>query len=111
MRTRHMKKSVDQAGSKVRYEASLHVSNVMVLDPKTKKPTRIGYKVDPKTGQKVRIARKSGEVLVHVKGAAKAAVAKPVIRKKGEKVDVNSQTRAKEGGGTSFTTAHRSQGG
>lgn len=40
----------------------IHVSNVMLEDPKTKKPTRIGYKVDDK-GKKVRIAKKSGEVI------------------------------------------------
>ena len=40
-------------------EAAIHVSNVQLLDPKTKEPTRVGYKfVD---GKKVRIAKKSGE--------------------------------------------------
>lgn len=40
----------------------IHVSNVMLEDTKTKKPTRIGYKVDDK-GKKVRFAKKSGEVI------------------------------------------------
>jgi len=37
----------------------IDVSNVMLIDPKTKKPTRIGYKIG-KDGKKVRIAKKSG---------------------------------------------------
>jgi large subunit ribosomal protein L24 len=36
----------------------LHVSNVMVEDPKDKKPTRVGYKMIK--GKKVRVAKKSG---------------------------------------------------
>ncbi|AZU59921.1 50S ribosomal protein L24 [Neobacillus mesonae] len=42
------------------FEAPIHVSNVMPIDPKSGNPTRVGYKtVD---GKKVRVA-KSGEVL------------------------------------------------
>lgn len=40
-------------------EASIHLSNVMVLDPKTGQPTRIGIEY-LEDGRKVRIARKSG---------------------------------------------------
>lgn len=40
---------------------SIHLSNVALLDPKTKKPTRVGYKLVE--GKKVRFAKKSGEVL------------------------------------------------
>lgn len=44
-------------------EAPIHVSNVAILDPKTKKPTRVGYReVD---GKKVRYAKKSGESLIN----------------------------------------------
>lgn len=42
-------------------EAPIHVSNVMPLDPKTGEVTRIGYKVED--GKKVRVAKKSGQVL------------------------------------------------
>lgn len=42
-------------------ELSIHVSNVALADPKDGKPTRVGYKTDD--GKKVRIARKSGEVV------------------------------------------------
>lgn len=63
MRTRHIKKTTQAAGQRIRYEASIAVSNVMLLDPKTKKPTRVGYKIDAATGAKVRIARTSGAVI------------------------------------------------
>ncbi|MBI5156117.1 50S ribosomal protein L24 [Candidatus Peregrinibacteria bacterium] len=62
MRVRHIKKSAEKAGQRLTYEASLAASNVMLLDPKTKKPTRVGYKMDVK-GHKVRFAKVSGEVL------------------------------------------------
>jgi large subunit ribosomal protein L24 len=62
MRTKHIRKTPQQAGRKVRYEASIAASNVMLLDPKTKKPTRIGFRIDADAG-KVRIAKVSGEVV------------------------------------------------
>ncbi len=43
-------------------EAPIHVSNVMLLDPKSGQPTRIGYKVLD-NGKKVRVAKRSGEVI------------------------------------------------
>ncbi|KNX50290.1 50S ribosomal protein L24, partial [Listeria monocytogenes] len=42
-------------------EAPIHVSNVMLIDPKTGAPTRVGY--DVKGDKKVRVAKKSGEVI------------------------------------------------
>ena len=48
-------------GGIVELEAPIHASNVMIVDPKTGKASRVGYKfVD---GKKVRFAKKSGEVL------------------------------------------------
>jgi large subunit ribosomal protein L24 len=62
MRTRHMKKTQQAPGRIIRYEAALDVSNIMLVDPKTKKRTRIGVrKID---GKKERFARGSGEALV-----------------------------------------------
>ncbi len=61
MRTKHIRKTSQRAGQIIRYEAGLSVSNVMVLDPKTKKPTRIGYLFE--NGKKVRVAKVSGELL------------------------------------------------
>ncbi|MFC3788533.1 50S ribosomal protein L24 [Paenibacillus sp. GCM10012307] len=49
-------------GGIIEQEAPIHVSNVMLVDPKSGKPTRVGYKVLD-NGKKVRIARKSGEVI------------------------------------------------
>ncbi|GKV66321.1 MULTISPECIES: 50S ribosomal protein L24 [Sporosarcina] len=48
-------------GGIVSREAAIHVSNVMVIDPKSGEPTRVGYKLED--GKKVRIAKKSGEAL------------------------------------------------
>ncbi len=41
-------------------EASIHISNVSLVDAKSGKPTRVGYKIE-KDGSKVRIARSTGE--------------------------------------------------
>ncbi|HEX3962588.1 MAG TPA: 50S ribosomal protein L24 [Trebonia sp.] len=41
-------------------EAPIHVSNVQLVDPETKKPTRVGYTVN-EDGKKVRISRASGK--------------------------------------------------
>ena len=51
-----------QSGGIVTQEAPIHVSNVMVLDDEGK-PTRVGYRIDPETGAKVRIARRTGKEL------------------------------------------------
>ncbi|BAU26094.1 LSU ribosomal protein L24P [Aneurinibacillus soli] len=48
-------------GGIVTQEAAIHSSNVMIADPKTGEPTRIGHKIVD--GKKVRIAKKSGEVI------------------------------------------------
>ena len=59
---KHAKPSqVNPQGGIINQEAPIHVSNVMPVDPKSGNPTRVGYKtVD---GKKVRVAKKSGEVL------------------------------------------------
>lgn len=41
-------------------ELPIHVSNVMIIDPKTKKPSRIGMEIN-KDGKKIRVAKKSNE--------------------------------------------------
>jgi large subunit ribosomal protein L24 len=48
------------SGGIIEKEAPIHISNVMLVDPKTGKPTRVGYKFD-KDGKKVRYSKKSGE--------------------------------------------------
>lgn len=61
MRTRHIKKTASRAGEIIHYEAPLHASNVMLLDPKSNVPTRVGYKME--NGKKLRITKVSGELL------------------------------------------------
>ncbi|HRO02550.1 MAG TPA: 50S ribosomal protein L24 [Terricaulis sp.] len=46
-------------GGVISKEAALHISNVALRDPKTGKPTRVGFKVNDK-GRKVRVAKGSG---------------------------------------------------
>jgi large subunit ribosomal protein L24 len=41
---------------------TIHVSNVLPVDPKDDKPTRVGYKV-LENGRKVRVSKRTGEVL------------------------------------------------
>ena len=47
-------------GGIIKQEAAIHVSNLMLKDPKTGKPTRIGRRLDKK-GKLVRYSKKSGE--------------------------------------------------
>lgn len=60
--TRHVKKNKERAGQKVTFEAPFHISNVMLVDPKTKKRSRVGYKYDSK-GKKSRISKNSNSSL------------------------------------------------
>ena len=58
--TRHTRPSMANAGGLVKKEAPVHLSNLMLIDPSTDKPTRVGFKT-LEDGTKVRIARASGE--------------------------------------------------
>ena len=59
---KHMKPNqANPQGGIVSQEAAIHVSNVMLIDPKTGEPTRVGSKVED--GKKVRVAKKSGEII------------------------------------------------
>ena len=46
-------------GGIIEKEAPIHVSNVMLVDPKTGEPTRVGYRFED--GKKIRYAKKSGQ--------------------------------------------------
>ena len=59
---KHIKPNGQAAGSIVEVEAPIDASNVMLVDPKTKKRTRIGHTTDKK-GNKVRVSKKSNEQL------------------------------------------------
>jgi large subunit ribosomal protein L24 len=59
---KHVKPNGQTAGSIVEVEMPIHASNVMIVDPKTKKGTRIGHNID-KNGKKIRIAKSSNSNL------------------------------------------------
>jgi large subunit ribosomal protein L24 len=68
--TKHIKPGTrrdQQSGGIVHVEAPIHVSNVMLVDPETKKGTRVGYRIeqverDGRTRtQRVRVAKRSGK--------------------------------------------------
>ncbi|MDP2691846.1 MAG: 50S ribosomal protein L24 [Candidatus Gracilibacteria bacterium] len=62
MKVKHHKKTMAAPGQKIESEAPLHASNVMIIDPKTNKRSRIGYRI-LKTGKKERFSKASGEAL------------------------------------------------
>ena len=51
---RHQKPSQENAGGIVSKEMPIHVSNVAILDPKTKKPARVGYRFEEVDGKTVK---------------------------------------------------------
>ena len=59
---RHTKQSLGQPGGIVDKELTIHASNVSHIDPQSNRPTRIGYRTLD-GGRKVRVARRSGEVI------------------------------------------------
>lgn len=75
IRTKHIRKTQQRAGERIQYEAPLHASNVMILDPKENKPTRIGYK-RLANGKKERISKLSGTSLDVKQEATKAKTEK-----------------------------------
>ena len=62
MVSRHTRPSQAQAGGIIEKEASIHLSNLAIADPKDGSPSRIGFKV-LEDGRKVRFAKRSGEVI------------------------------------------------
>ena len=59
---RHTRQQLGEPGGIVDKELTIHVSKVAHLDPQSNKPTRVGYRILD-DGRKVRIARRSGEVI------------------------------------------------
>ena len=59
---RHTRPAPGNPGGIIDKEASIHISNVALADPKSGKPTRVGFKLLD-GGRKVRIARRSGEAI------------------------------------------------
>ncbi|MEM7233264.1 MAG: 50S ribosomal protein L24 [Planctomycetota bacterium] len=62
LRYKHIRRSQkNPRGGRVQKEAPIHVSNVSLVDPKTNRPTRVGFRVEG--GKKVRYAKRSGETI------------------------------------------------
>ena len=59
---KHVKPNGQESGSIVEMEMPIHASNVMIVDPKTKKGTRVGHNID-KNGKKIRVSKKSNSNL------------------------------------------------
>ena len=60
---RHTKPTgMGQPGGIVEKEAPIHLSNLMLVDPKSSKPTKVGFRV-LEGGAKVRVAKATGEVI------------------------------------------------
>lgn len=57
---KHQKPNGQESGGIIEMASPIHASNVMIVDPKTKKGTRIGHTTD-KNGKKVRVTKKSNE--------------------------------------------------
>ena len=58
---KHQKGNGQETGGIIEREAPINASNVMLIDPKTKKPTRVGVTINEKTNKKVRVSKKSNE--------------------------------------------------
>lgn len=64
MVSKHAKPSAKNTqGGIVKQEASVHISNLMLIEAGTGKPTRVGRRLDEKTNKLVRYSKKSGEVI------------------------------------------------
>ena len=55
---RHQRQTQTQEAGIITKEASIHLSNIAIADPKDGKPTRVGFKVEG--DKKVRVAKRSG---------------------------------------------------
>ncbi len=61
MSIRHIKQSEKNAGGRIPKESHIHISNLALMDPKSKNATKVGFKLVD--GKKVRFAKKSGELI------------------------------------------------
>ena len=59
---RHQRQTMQQEGGIITKEASVHLSNLALTDPKDGKPTRVGFKTLD-DGRKVRFAKRSGDLI------------------------------------------------
>ena len=59
---RHTRQTAKTEGGIISKESTIHLSNLAILDPKTGKPTRVGFKILD-DGRKVRVAKRSGDLI------------------------------------------------
>ena len=59
---RHTRQTAQTEGGIISKESTIHLSNLAILDPKTGKPTRVGFKILD-DGRKVRVAKGSGDLI------------------------------------------------
>ncbi len=59
---RHQRQTMQSEGGIITKEASVHLSNLALTDPKDGKPTRVGFKV-LEDGRKVRFSKRSGDLI------------------------------------------------
>ena len=59
---RHQRQSANQEGGIISKEATIHLSNLAIADPKDGKASRVGFKVLD-DGRKVRVAKRSGDLI------------------------------------------------
>jgi large subunit ribosomal protein L24 len=60
VRTRHARPTQTNQQGLYHFEAPIHVSNVMLVDPDSGEPTRVGYRFTD-SGEKVRVSKKTGK--------------------------------------------------
>ncbi len=59
---RHTRQTAQTEGGIITKESTIHLSNLAIADPKTGKPTRVGFKILD-DGRKVRVAKRSGDLI------------------------------------------------
>mgnify|MGYP001974702337 FL=1 len=64
MISKHTKpNAANPQGGIIKQESKIHISNLMLIDPKSGNPTKVGRMRDKKTGKIVRFVKKTGEVI------------------------------------------------
>ena len=64
MVSKHSKpNAANPQGGIIKQESAIHISNLMLIDPKSGTPTKVGRKLDKKTNKLVRYSKRSGELI------------------------------------------------
>ena len=91
MVSKHSKpNAANPQGGIVKQEAAIHISNLMLVDPKSGDATRIGRKRDEKTGKLVRYSKKSGGNQIMYTSRLKTKYTEEIVVKLQEKYSYKS---------------------